>query len=126
MSIDAITGTAIPSPAEFFYAHAGSSYDPRTETPEQGRARCAERLAQAEREGSDRGFSFEWGIDDIDSSEFEDREDAPHALWECICRDVEGKLIGSLGGVDFGEGGEPWGDPYRRVVEAEIALAALV
>ena len=38
------------TPAEFFFTHAGYSYDPKTETPEQGRAKCAQRLAEAEEE----------------------------------------------------------------------------
>ena len=29
---------------QFFYDHAGWSYDPKTETPEQGRERCAKDL----------------------------------------------------------------------------------
>ena len=55
---------------QFFFDCACHSYDPRTETPEQGRTRCALDLAAAEA---------------------------------------------------FGRDGSPWGDPYRRVVEAELA-----
>ncbi len=34
--------------AQFFFDHAGYSHDPLTETPEQGRTRCAIALAEAE------------------------------------------------------------------------------
>jgi len=109
---------------QFFYEHAGYSYDLKTETPEQGRARCAASLAQAEKEARERGFSFEWSIDQTtDSSDFSDEE--PRALWECLCRDENGVAVGSLSGIDFGRDGQPWGDPYRRVVEAEVASEAL-
>jgi hypothetical protein len=37
-------------------------------------------------------------------------------------RDKAGKVVQSLGGVDFGRDGDPWGQPYARVVEAELAL----
>jgi hypothetical protein len=111
-------------PTEFFYANAGYSYDPAHETPEEGRTRCSIFLAFAEKEGRDRGFSFEWSVDDVDSSEWND-EDEPYAQWLCVARDEVGEVIASLSGVDFGPGGEPWGNDYRRVVEAELAQEAL-
>jgi hypothetical protein len=104
----------------FFLKHAGYSYDPQTETPLQGRIRCAKTLAAAERRAHDAGCSFEWRVDDIDSSDFDDSPE-PWALWVCIARDANGNVFASLGGVDFGRDKEPWGDPYRRVVEAELA-----
>lgn len=106
---------------KFFYDHAGYSYDPTCETPEQGRVRCAEALALAEQKASAAGVSFYWSHDlDIDSSDFISGESA-YPLWECVARRLDGTIIASLGGVDFGENGEPWGEPYRRVVEAELA-----
>lgn len=105
----------------FFHEHAGWSYDPAKETSAQGRRRGAQRLAKAERIASDRGYSFEWQVDHIDSSEFSD-EQPPWQLWCCVMRSVDGTVLQSLGGVDFGRDGDPWGDPYRRVVEAELAL----
>lgn len=112
------------SPVSFFYQHAGHSYDPKTETKAQGRWRCARALANAERWASESGVSFAWQVDpDCDSSEFCDEKPA-WPLWCCIARDADGKVIGSLGAVDFGDG-EPWGDNYRRVVGAEIALEAM-
>jgi hypothetical protein len=35
--------------------------------------------------------------------------------------DPEGTVVANLGGVDFGRDVEPWGNPYARVVEAELA-----
>jgi hypothetical protein len=39
-----------------------------------------------------------------------------------LAYDVDGNVINSLGGVDFGLDGTPHASHYRRVVEAEIAL----
>ena len=43
----------------FFYENAGYSYDPKTETPEQGRIRCARDLADAEMVGQRLGYVLE-------------------------------------------------------------------
>lgn len=107
----------------FFRTHAGYSYDPATETAEQGRQRCAEWLAECERWALDADVSFEWGRDDVDSSEFSD-DPEPWGLWFCIARGPDGEAIASLGAIDFGRDGEPWGDSCRRVVEAELAAEA--
>lgn len=117
---------------QFFYREAGYSYDPKKETKAQGRRRCARILADAERRASEAGISFQWEIDMGASSAdwIADDEDGgrnkdPWAVWECVARDGSGKVIASLCGIDFGRDGEPWGDPYRRVVEAELALEGL-
>lgn len=122
------------TPAEkFFYDNAGWSYDPTKETSEQGRQSCARALASAEAEARDAGLSFDWSQDHITNRDFTD--DGPeYYLWSCVCRDESGEVCASLGGVDFGHTGDdddefaeakqPWGDPYRRVVEAELALEA--
>jgi len=108
---------------EFFREHAGYSYDPKAETKEQGQERCAVAMAQAEREASEAGCSFEWDRDGGTNREWTDEGDVT-PTWVCLMRDVDGVLLGSLSGVDFGDG-EPWGNPYRRVVEAELALEHL-
>ena len=120
------------TPYNFFLKHAGYSYNPQTETKEQGRRRCAKALAQAERQAHDEGFSFEWSVDPyINSSEWiDDDEDGgkncdPWQTWQCLVRDPAGRIVSSLHGIDFGRDGEPWGNPYRRVVEAELALDTL-
>ena len=104
----------------FFYAHAGYSYRP-DETPMQGRERCAKRLALAENWAHEQRVSFEWQPDGLSDWDDEDK----HEVWACVARDANGAVIGSLGGVDFGADRDPWGDPYRVVVEAEIALEAM-
>lgn len=111
-----------PIPMRFFMAHAGYSYDPKTQTPMQGRRQCALALAAAEASASERGDSFEWGIDQYtDSSDWSD-DPNPWRVWNCSARDCDGKVYASLNSIDFGRDGEPWSSPYRRVVEAELAM----
>ncbi len=108
----------------FFFREAGFSYDPKIETPAQGRRKCAVAMADAERRGSDAGLSFGWESDPyITSADFSDEEPA-YALWTCVCRDASGVVVASLCGIDFGRDVEPWGQSYRRVVEAELAAEA--
>ena len=128
---------------QFFLKHAGYSDDPQTETRMQGRVRGARALARAEREARDAGLSFQWGVDDTASSDWlDDNQDGgkncnPWRTWYC-CAYAEVPVINtgyyglkrpaplaSLSGIDFGRDGEPWGSPYKRVVEAELALEAL-
>ncbi len=105
----------------FFLTNAGYCYDKATETPMQGRIRCAKSLAYNEARAKETNCSFAWEIDqDIDSSEWSDETPAWHT-WNCIARDSDGKVFASLCGIDFGRDGEPWNKPYRRVVEAELA-----
>lgn len=112
------------SPYQFFFEHAGFSYDPATETPQQGRARCAKALAAAEKNARESGTSFEWSIDpDVTAADMIEnvRRNNDYSLWQCVARDETGDVRASLHGIDFGPDGEPWGDPYRRVVESELA-----
>lgn len=105
---------------QFFYDNAGFSYDPKTQTPEQGKLECAKALADAETLATAHGYSFEWFIDpDITSADFQDDD---YSLWCCQMHNDDGDVVGSLSGIDFGPDGEPWGNDYRRVVEAELAL----
>lgn len=106
----------------FFYEHAGYSYRPDRETQEAGRRRCAKSLAQAEALASAAGVSFEWSLDGLTNREWTDNG-PEYGTWQCISR-LNGKVIASLCGVDFGPDKEPWDDPYRRVVQAELALEA--
>jgi hypothetical protein len=108
---------------QFFYDRAGWSYDSETETSEQGRRKCAELLARAASRAFNDGVYFDWSIDPyIDSSDFSDDDD-PWSLWVCRMYDGDGKIVDSLCGIDFGRDGSPYGDPYRRVVEAELAVS---
>ncbi len=110
--------TRVLTPYHFFLKWAGYSYDPKTETPFQGRQKCAKQLAQAERYARDRGATFTWT---------RDYHGLPNRRkWGCIARDCTGNVFASLWGIDFKGKGTPWdGDPYRRVVEAELACELL-
>lgn len=109
--------------AAFFYEHAGVSWMPGKETQEQGRERGAIENAAAESWARNAGYSFSWMIDPhADSSEF--KKGKPYSLWECVCHRSDGEIDNSLGGIDFGRDGQPWGDSYKRVVEAQLAIEA--
>jgi len=96
----------------FFYNHAGYSYK-HPETPAEGRLRCAQALADAETAAKQAGVFYHWGPDDCEPG-----------LWDCRMYSPDGdSILASLGAVDFGPEGEPnTGEPYQRVVEAELAL----
>lgn len=105
---------------QFFYNQAGYSYDPKTQTKEEGKRECAIALAEAEFIAKARNVRFEWRKDDITSEDFSD-EKPFYRLWYCIAR-FNGDVISSLGGIDFGRNKSPFGEPYKRVVEAELCL----
>lgn len=114
---------------QFFYKHAGYAYDPKTETRQQGRANCAKALAAAELTARNNSYSFQWEIDPYSTSadwkepdEDGGKRRAPWQVWSCFMRDQNGEIVQSLHAIDFGRDGSPFGDPYRRVVEAELAL----
>lgn len=111
------------TPFWFFYCYAGYSYDPKLEKPSRGHRRTAHLLAKAEQKAKEAdNICFEWKIDDVDSSEFSD-EKPPHQLWVCLMVDQQhNECLQALCGIDFGLDIEPWGQPYKRVVEAELAL----
>lgn len=106
---------------KFFLAHAGVSYNPATETEEQGRRRCARELAKAEAHARKVGWCYRWIPCDTTSKEFTD-ERPFYPLWRCVMTTRSGDYITSLCGVDFGRGKGPDGADYARVVEAELAL----
>lgn len=106
----------------FFLKNAGYSHAVN-EPAIVGRRRCARELAAAEQRALSGSYTFDWNLDqDIDSSSFSDETPA-WSLWECLMRDADGTVVASLGGIDFGRDKDPWmGDPYKRVVEAELAM----
>ncbi len=106
----------------FFHDHAGWSYDPRSETPEEGRMRCARGLAAAEAWASNAGVRYEWRHE----SEPVDRSGIEHdgPLWEVLAH-LDGQVVGSCGVIDLGRDGDPWHDPYARVCEADLAADAM-
>jgi hypothetical protein len=122
----------------FFLAHAGTSYDPATETPAHGRRRGARELAAAERWAEAERLAYVWEDDPYCSADdFELPDDQAHVrahgavqctlLRPCPehgpdCRHAEplGSLCGITESLDNGER-----DSYRRVVQAELALTAM-
>lgn len=118
---------------QFFYDHAGFSYNPETETHTSGKARGAVQLAAAEKWGKLHGWTVEWNIDpDADTTPTDEYfvSGAPH--WYALLRNKDDEIIGSLGSVDLGyaDGSEtgpkdPANDPYARVVAAELMMEAL-
>jgi len=112
---------------KFFYANAGVSKTP-DETWVRARRRCAKEYAYAEQRARDANCYFEWSqCRDVTSADWCDPNEPggknrrPWFTWECVARDGNGKVFASLMGIDFGRNGEPWGDPYKRVIEAELA-----
>ena len=109
----------------FFLEHAGYCWNPKIETQLQGRRRCAKSMATDEAAARDGGFYYRWSGDpDINSSEFSDETPA-WGLWQCAMYNERGQIVASLHGIDFGRDNEPWGNPYKRVVEAELASEGL-
>lgn len=113
------------TPAErFFYEQAGYAYDPKTETPEQGRLNGARELARAERYAKDAGWHAEWTHDPTWNGEtlcshVGAEKCTPREVLDCVLYDARGVTIASLGAI-----GDPSRD-YARVVEAELASEAL-
>ena len=106
------------TPAEkFFYKHAGFSYDPQTETKNQGKRRCATEMAEAEAYLQDMQWSASWEWEQFaDLSWMTDEErEQEHEVLCCILRDEHGNVLASLGNIVDAD------LHYMRVVEAELA-----
>lgn len=108
------------NPSEtFFFDHAGYSQDPKFETQAEAQIRNARELASVEQRAYVMGMSWEWSMDGNDSSQWSKAK--PYTpTWQCFLRDSRGYIVESLSGIDFGHC-EPWSQPYRRVVQAELA-----
>ena len=105
----------------FFLRHAGYSYDPKTQTKQQGRSECARKLAKAERDARALGYTFEWRDDWGVGNHFKEYGEAyangePSTCESCLMLDSNGEVVQSLGCIDDAT------REYRRVVEAELAL----
>jgi hypothetical protein len=114
---------------KFYFDHAGFSYDAVTETPAEGRTRCAIAMAAAADRAQEEGYFFKWSVDPDGSSAdcFDPDEDGgknnnPWQVWQCLMQAPNGETVEAMGGVDFGRDCDPWMDAYRLVVEAELAL----
>lgn len=103
---------------QFFYDHAGYSHDPKRETEEEGRVRCAVGLAAAEVRLKDGPYFIDMQPDP-NGWDADVPYDGP--VWVVTLYGVAGSLnsehLGSLGGV----AATGWSDPYVRVVAAELA-----
>lgn len=136
MSHPAITDKA----AKFFYDHAGYSHpaDASEESADQYRIAQAYELSLAELAyGHDEDLHFEWEVDsETAASHFgyepmEDEED--YDLWICMlindaAHPEDNNVLASLGAIDLGPHGDPYGDPLSadsvpdiRVIEARLA-----
>ena len=96
--------------ADFFYEHAGWSYDPLVETPEEGRRRNSETLARAWALVSLEA-EFQWHADGL---EHRGDSNSPDTCEGCLMIMEDDEL--SLWCIDDAD------ENYRRVIEAELAL----
>jgi hypothetical protein len=112
---------------EFFYQHAGWSYNPKIETSASGRARCALRYADAERKlQSDDSLEVVWEEDD---AEWDGDCPAPEYVLQAILyrraqredSSDQDEVLASCCSIGLNS----LDSPYRRVMEAELALEAL-
>lgn len=104
------------SRTRFFFKWAGWSYDPKTQTPLQGRWAGAKALANAEARGQALEFTFQWEHDDFP---WDGDGEPPKEVLVCICLDKRGAVLASTSGI---------ADPsreYGQVIEAELACDAL-
>jgi hypothetical protein len=98
---------------QFFYDHAGYSWNKLAgQTEEQGHLETAQDLAMAEQTATERGWVVQWSPDG-------DAENPGEMV--AILDDGEGETLAALGGIDA----EP-GDYYSRVIEAQLALGAIM
>lgn len=109
---------------DFFFANAGYSYNPATQSEFAGRLCCAMALADAEEWcESIPELAFNWNYDG-------DSSDADNAGWVCLLMTVSGddEVLEALGGIDLGmvEPDAYHSNPYQRVVEAQLAIELLV
>lgn len=113
-----MTPTRTLSPAAaFFFEHAGYSYNTKTETPEEGRTRCAESLAAAEEAYTD---AHAWADVTCDWEDDNNPEDSESETVECArMSDGNGDTLACLCGIEDADAN------YRRVVRAELASECL-
>jgi hypothetical protein len=106
---------------QFFNDNAGYNFDPKTETKEEGRIRCAKSLAKAAEDAGLIGIEFKWDYDDgADWSRMDEAEKAKaHLIEWCLATNPLTKQTASVSGIFDAD------ENYRRIVEAELALELL-
>jgi len=115
---DAEMLNALSTAERFFYDHAGTGYNPATEIPFIGRVSTARKLARAETERKNAGAWVDWETDDLP---FNDDVHGPDEYgYIAVLRQYDPELgrsviLSAQGSIDAESG-----DPYRRVVEAEL------
>jgi hypothetical protein len=107
----------------FFYVHAGYSYKPGAETPDEGHERSARQYALAETWAHAQGLEYRWQDDwmvqdHVAEYDCYDEGEGPETCESCLLVDPRrpGKVLASLGCIDDAT------SAYRRVVQAELAL----
>jgi hypothetical protein len=107
---------------QFFYDYAGTSYNPETETLRDGRVRGARELAEAERKLKESDAWVGW-LDDPEPLSG-DCYDGTQYGYEALLLTLDSpgvvRTLAARCGIDA-----PEGDPYRRVIEAELAFESL-
>lgn len=105
----------------FFYENAGASWNPATETPEQGRQRGAERLAQVEAWGQRSGYWFGVGIDpDPMWDDDVERETTDYDQYIVALYSTTGERVATVGSIDIGPDVDPDWHPHIRLIKAEL------
>ena len=98
------TITTLPAATEFFIAHAGQSYNPATETIEEGTARNARDLAGAELAARNLGWTVQWSDDwDGDHSYLDQATFDGYIVTTCemaTLYDADGDVISSCVAID--------------------------
>jgi len=123
---------SIEGARDFFYTNAGYSYDPKTETAEQGRMHGAMELAKAERWARENGYTYVWEDDGCTEVQ---RDDGTWEQLPAVGCAMHAPLddsqwrnnpipCQSLGGITESDDASER-RAYRRVVEAELALEEL-
>ena len=101
----------------FFFDNAAYSWNPKKQTPEQGRTECAKRLFEAEQAYHDAeayaSVTFRIGPDADGCDPDDDNPGHRYVMW---IEDGDGRCRASLHGIDDD------GAVYSRVVRAELAL----
>lgn len=111
---------------QFFYDHAGCSFDPSRETASSGLTRNAILLASAEEHAKREGWDVEWDIDpEADIIPTANYFVSGAEQWTATLRNLDGEPLANLCGIDLGHNAVPETDPYARVIAAELATEAI-